>query len=124
MSVTILNETEKAEVLIAGLRKNLNEVKQLNITASGIDHLETSCKALLSKDAEVEELRRQLTKMVHENNEMLADLKTQMLTMRKAVKSRYSQPEWIRFGVQDKRQKKKRVSSEALSSLKIRTMSL
>lgn len=103
MSVTILNETEKAEVLIAGLRKNLNEVKQLNITTSNIDHLETSCKALLSKDAEVEELRRQLTKKVHENNEMLADLKAQMLTMRKAVKSRYSQPEWIRFGVQDKR---------------------
>ncbi len=103
MSVTILNETDKAEVLIAGLRKNLDEVKPLNITASGIDRLEASCKALRAKDSEVEELRRQLSLKVRENNELLADLKAQMLSFRQAVKGRYNQPEWIRFGVQDKR---------------------
>lgn len=39
----------------------------------------------------------------HENLDLIADLKVQMLTMRKAVKARYPQYEWIKYGVQDKR---------------------
>ena len=65
--------------------------------------LEEASKALRQKDAEVDDLRRQATLKAHENLELIADLKAQMLTMRKAVKARYPQYEWIKYGVQDKR---------------------
>lgn len=39
----------------------------------------------------------------HENRELLTELKWQMLIYRKAVKQRYEQPDWIKYGVQDKR---------------------
>ena len=39
----------------------------------------------------------------HENLNLIADLKAQMLTMRKAIKARYPQNEWYKYGVQDKR---------------------
>lgn len=103
MSITILNEIDKAEALVNGLRMNLNEVKLLNVTAAGVDRLEAACKELKRKNEEVDALRRQLTLKVRENNELLAQLKDQMLEFRKAVKGHYEQSQWIRFGVQDKR---------------------
>ena len=65
--------------------------------------LQKADESLRQKDAEVDELRRQATLKAHENLELIADLKAQMLTMRKAVKARYPQYEWYKFGVQDKR---------------------
>ena len=103
MSVTNLNEIDKADVLVAGLRKNLEDVKKLGITTNAINRLEEASKALRQKDAEVDALRRRATLKAHENLELIADLKAQMLAMRNAVKARYPQNEWIKFGVQDKR---------------------
>jgi len=103
MSITILNEIDKAEALVNGLRKNLDEVKPLNVTAAGVNKLEAAYKELKQKDSEVDALRRQLTVKVRENNELLAALKAQMLDYRKTIKGHYEQPQWIRFGVQDKR---------------------
>ena len=103
MSVTVLNEINKADVLVSGLRKNLTEVKEIGITTDAINRLEEAAKALRQKDAEVDELRRKANLKGHENRDLLANLKEQMLTMRKAVKARYQQYEWIKYGVQDKR---------------------
>ena len=103
MSITILNEIDKAETLVNGLRMNLNEVKLLNVTAAGVDRLEAACKELKRKNEEVDALRRQLTLKVRENNELLSQLKDQMLEFRKTVKGHSEQSQWIRFGVQDKR---------------------
>ena len=103
MSVTNLNEIEKADVLVAGLRKHLKEAQEIGITTDAINRLEEAAKDLRQKDAEVDKLRRQATLKAHENLELIADLKAQMLSMRTAVKTRYPQYEWIKYGVQDKR---------------------
>lgn len=103
MSVTNLNEIEKADVLVAGLRKHLKEAQEIGITTDAINRLEEVAKDLRQKDAEVDKLRRQATLKAHENLELIADLKAQMLSMRTAVKARYPQYEWIKYGVQDKR---------------------
>ena len=103
MSVTNLNEIDKAAVLVAGLRKHNKEVEAIGITTDALNRLEEAAKALRQKDAEVDELRRQANNKAHENMDLIADLKVQMLTMRKAVKARYPQYEWSNYGVQDKR---------------------
>ncbi|MDY6287995.1 MAG: hypothetical protein SPM02_00940 [Bacteroidales bacterium] len=103
MSVTNLNEIEKADVLVAGLRKHLKEAQEIGITTDAINRLEEAAKDLRQKDAEVDKLRRQATLKAHENLELIADLKAQMLSIRKAVKARYPQYEWIKYGVKDKR---------------------
>lgn len=103
MSVTNLNEIEKADVLGAGLRKHLKEAQEIGITTDAINRLEEAAKDLRQKDAEVDKLRRQATLKAHENLELIADLKAQMLSIRKAVKARYPQYEWIKYGVKDKR---------------------
>ena len=103
MSVTNLNEIDKADVLVAGLRKHHKEMEAIGITTDALNRLEKAAKVLRQKDAEVDELRRQANIKAHENMDLIADLKAQMLTMRKAVKARYPQYEWIRYGVQDKR---------------------
>lgn len=103
MSVTNLNEIDKADVLVAGLRKHLKEAQEVGITTDAINRLEEASKNLRHKDKEMDEMRRQATLKTRENQNLLADLKAQMLEMRKAVKARYPQNEWINFGVQDKR---------------------
>ena len=103
MSVTVLNEIEKAEVLIEGLKKHLDEVKEIGIGADDLKELEAMHQALRAKDEETDKLRQQLNVLGREKNRMLAEMKAQMLVYRKAVKQRYSQPEWLKYGVQDKR---------------------
>lgn len=103
MSITILNEIDKAKVLVDGMRKNLDKAKQLGIDAPALDRLEKAFTDLKIKDDELDALRRRATLKVKENNELLADIKEQMLSMRKAVKQNYPQQEWMSFGVQDKR---------------------
>lgn len=103
MSVTNLNEIEKADVLVAGLRKHLKEAQEIGITTDAINRLEEAAKDLRQKDAEVDKLRRQATLKAYENLELIADLKAQMLSIRKAVKARYPQYEWIKYGVKVKR---------------------
>lgn len=103
MSITILNEIDKAKVLVVGMRKNLDKAKQLGIDAPALDRLEKAFTDLKIKDDELDALRRRATLKVKENNELLADMKEQMLSMRKAVKQNYPQQEWMSFGVKDKR---------------------
>ena len=103
MSITILNEIDKAKILVDGMRKNLDKAKQLGIDALALDRLEKAFTNLKIKDDELDALRRRATLKVKENNELLADMKEQMLSMRKAVKQNYPQQEWMSFGVQDKR---------------------
>ncbi len=83
MSVTNLNEIDKEDVLVAGLRKHHNEMEAIGITTDALNRLEEAAKALRQKDAEVDELRRQANNKAHENMDLIADLKAQMLTMRK-----------------------------------------
>ena len=103
MSITILNEIDKAKVLVDGMRKNLDKAKQLGIDAPALDRLEKAFTDLKIKDDELDALRRRATLKVKENNELLADMKEQMLSMRKEVKQNYPQQEWMSFGVKDKR---------------------
>ena len=103
MSVIVTTEIKKAEVLASGLKQHLDEVKQIGINAEGIKKMEELSKELAKKDEEVEALRREANQKGRENRELLAELKSQMLTYRKAVKQRYMQPEWLKYGVQDKR---------------------
>lgn len=102
MSVTVKNEINKAEVLASGLKKHLDEVKQIGINAEEIKKMEELSQKLLQKDEEVEALRREANEKGRENRELLAELKEQMLAFRKAVKQRYMQSDWIKYGVQDK----------------------
>lgn len=103
MSVTILNEIDKALTLVEGLRKNQQEVASLGITSESISKLETMAQGLKTSDNEVEEMRRKLTLRVRENNQRVAEMKAQMLTLRRAIKSNYEQPKWTKYGVTDKR---------------------
>ena len=103
MSITNLNEIDKADLLVEGLRKHQKNLPELGITAEAVSRLEQLSKTLRQKDAEVDALRRQATFKAHENLDLIADLKAQMLVMRKAVKARFPQNEWIQYGVKDKR---------------------
>ena len=75
MSITILNEIDKAKVLVDGMRNNLDKAKELGIDAPALDRLETAFTDLKIKDDELDALRRRATLKVKENNELLGALR-------------------------------------------------
>ena len=103
MSVTITKEIEKAETLVTGLKKHLKEVEQIGISTDTIKKLEETMHDLRKKDDELDTLRREVTEKSRKNHELLTELKSLGLACRKAVKQRYEQPDWLKYGVQDKR---------------------
>lgn len=103
MSITVKKEISKAEVLASGLKKHLDEVKKIGISAEEIKKMEGMCSVLQKKDEELDALRNEASSKSKENQELLAALKSQMLTFRKTIKQRYMQPDWLKYGVQDKR---------------------
>lgn len=103
MSVTIDKEIQKAEVLAASLRKHLEEVGKHGVTEEGIKKMEELCVELREKDKEVEALHMELSAKVRANHLRLAELKEQLGQYRMTIRHHYLQPEWIKYGVQDKR---------------------
>ena len=103
MSVTITKEVEKTETLASGLKAHLDEVKKIGITEEDITKLEQTCAILRLKDEETGALRMELANKVRANHLQLAELKEQMSKCRMIIRHRYLQPEWIKYGVQDKR---------------------
>jgi len=103
MSKTIQTQIDKSRMLIDGLRHNEKEVAQKGITAEAVNRTEDALKRLAEANDECDALRATLSKKVKNMNDVLAEVKTQFIGMKRIIKNNYLQEEWQRFGVQDKR---------------------
>ena len=74
-----------------------------NEVPATLQKLEEDCKRLETISAEIDKLREELQKKSEEGHKALNTLKSRTLTVKKAVKSKYDQTWWIKFGIPDKR---------------------
>ena len=70
---------------------------------SVLQKLEEDCKRLETISAEIDKLREEMQKKSDEAHRALDTLKSRTLTVKKAVKTKYDQTWWIKFGIPDKR---------------------
>jgi hypothetical protein len=103
MSKTIDLQIEKSQVLIDGLRKNLREVQNRNISASDLDGMDGQLKELAAANKECDAIRAELSAKVKTMNKILQNVKDSFAEKKKIIKGYYPQEEWMKFGVQDKR---------------------
>ena len=78
------------------------QISQPTLSAM-LQKLEEDCRRLESISAELDKLREELQKKSEEGHKALNTLKSRTLTVKKAVKSKYDQTWWIKFGIPDKR---------------------
>lgn len=103
MSKVYLENVQKARMLVAGMRKNSEWLKELGIAPEQIDRLEKDAEEAAVYNGEVEKLREEVSGKVACANKKMAEIKDNMVAIKTLVKRRFEQEKWINFGIADKR---------------------
>jgi len=103
MSKTIDLQVEKSQMLIDGMKKNLNDLTDKGVNSQQLDTMQAALEELKAANAECDALRSELSKKVKRLNEHLAVVKEQFAEKKKLIKGYWPQEQWMRYGVADKR---------------------
>lgn len=103
MSKTIDLQIEKSRVLIDGIRKNMDALRDKGFSHEDLDSMEAELDALKKANDECDAARQELSQKVKRCNAIMDSVKEKFADRKKTIKGYYPQEEWIRYGVQDKR---------------------
>lgn len=103
MSKTYSDQMDKAKVLIAGLRKNYEQIKDRGISLNELSMLEKAIGEGEKLNKEVERLRSETSEMSTQANRKLITVKDKSLELKRIVKRHIDIDHWNDFGVMDKR---------------------
>lgn len=97
------DQIEKSKLIITGVKRNQRLGRDVGVEESMLQKMEEDCKRLESISAEIDKLHEELHKKSDEAHSVLSALKSKTQTVKKAVKSRYDQTWWTKFGIPDRR---------------------
>lgn len=103
MSKTYDENVRKARALAQGIENNIDAVKNLGITTDQIKSMLEVANNTAEKSAEVDELRKIVAEKSSIAHLSLEQLNAQVKNLKKIIKDNFSQPEWSKFGIEDKR---------------------
>lgn len=103
MSKTIDLQIEKSRILIDGLRKNLDVLKDKGFNSEELDCMSKELDILKQANEECDAMREQLSSKVKNMNSILTNVKNVFTEKKKIIKGYYPQEEWLKYGVLDKR---------------------
>ena len=97
------DQLEKSKLIISGVKRNQRLGRDAGVEESLLQKMEEDCKRLESISAEIDKLHEELRKKSGEAHAALTTLKNRTQTVKKAVKSKYDQTWWTKFGIPDRR---------------------
>jgi len=103
MSKVYSDQIERVQLLLAGLKKNLNLVQEKGLDEAFIKQMEADVLLAGSYNKKNEELKAELKISIHQANAKLEDLKKQVQLAKKIIKKDFLQENWCNFGIIDKR---------------------
>lgn len=103
MSKVYLEKVQKARMLARGMKQNYELIKELGITMEQIDLLEKNADEAAVYNDELDKLREEVNKKVVSANKKMAEIKDSMSLAKGLIKRKFEQPQWIDFGIADKR---------------------
>lgn len=103
MSKTYDENVRKAIALANGVKNNISDVEKYGITTQQLDQLIAIANETASKSAEVDELRKIVSEKSSVAHQSLEQLTSSMRDIKKVIKTNYEQPQWLKFGIEDKR---------------------
>ena len=103
MSKTYSDQVTKAQMLVAGLKKNYELVKTRGISREQIAALEAAANEASVMNREVEVLREEVSRKAAVANKKLTEVKNNMANAKQIIKRCFEQELWADFGVMDKR---------------------
>lgn len=103
MSKTFDLNVEKAQTLVAGIKKNYGELERLGIQWESLKQLEENSAQATAMIAEVEQMRETVSQKLQAANSKLEEVKNGYSALRQKIRLNYPQEQWAKFGLMDKR---------------------
>jgi hypothetical protein len=103
MSKTYSDQLDKAKVLVAGLRRNYEQIRNRGISLENLTDLENAISEAEILNGEVERLRSEINEALAAANKKLITIKDRTLEYKRIVKRYNDMSKWADFGVMDKR---------------------
>lgn len=94
---------DKAKVLVAGLRRNYEQIRNRGISPENLTDLENAISEAEMLNGEVERLRSEINEALAAANQKLITIKDRTLEYKRIVKRYNDMSKWADFGVMDKR---------------------
>lgn len=103
MSKTVQEQVAKGKLLVSGLRNNIEEAKSRNISIEIINRLDELCQTTEKEGSAQDEIKEMYHKKTAEVSALMLELKNSINDIKKYIKPYYTQSEWIKFGIEDKK---------------------
>jgi hypothetical protein len=103
MSKTISDQVNKTELLISGLRDNMDIAANAGLTSQQIAELEAETNALKSDNQEVERLLEQAKPIARIAVGKLVGVRTKFIDVKRKIKQHTDPTKWASVGILDKR---------------------
>lgn len=97
------DQLEKSKLIISGVKRNQRLGREAGVEESVMQKMEDDCKRLEAISAEIDKIHEQLRKKTDEAHDALNSLKNRTQTVKRAIKSKYDQTWWSKFGIPDRR---------------------
>ena len=97
------DQLEKTKLIISGVKRNQRLGLEAGVEDGVMQKLEEDCKRLEAISAEIDKLHDELRKKSEEAHSALNTLKSRTQIVKKAIKTKYDQTWWTKFGIPDRR---------------------
>ena len=97
------DQLEKSKLILSGVKRNQRLGREAGVEEIVIQKLEEDCKRLEALSAEMDKIHEEFRKKSEEARDALNTLKDRTQTVKRAVKNKYDQTWWVKFGITDRR---------------------
>jgi len=97
------DQLEKSKLIISGVKRNHRLGRESGVDEATLQKMEDDCRRLEAVSAELDKIHDELRKKSDEAHAALDTLKLHTKQAKKAIKMKYDQTWWIKFGIPDKR---------------------
>lgn len=103
MGKTIDEQVLKGRTLAEGLKANIEELKEKGVTAEAIELLEKIYIKTEKLGAEQDKIKEEYHAKTAEVSVAMLELKNSIQNLKSLIKPYYTQNQWIKFGITDKK---------------------
>jgi predicted nucleic acid-binding Zn-ribbon protein len=103
MSKLVDDQVKKTDLLISGLRNNMDVVNNLGLSENLFSEIETESSALSTANQELEQLKKELKEKSMNVNRQLFSLRKKFMEIKKKVKVSIGNERWKEVGIMDKK---------------------
>lgn len=96
-------QIEKSKMVLMGVKRNQRLGREAGVSDSALKNMEEECRRLETLSAELDAILEEGRKKSEDAHRSLEELKVKTNLVKSAIKAKYDQTWWSKFGITDKR---------------------